>query len=118
MIFMSMMFMKEGMKMNIILGVILGLLALFGFNWFMGYKKGNIQLDLNERYISLKEYVQAVQVELKKQGRQVSYQGNRIFIIDNHRYLLIERNVSMGGVPLQHTVLKRLKKGQFEPQIK
>lgn len=104
------------MNMNILIGVVMGLLAFFGFNWLMGYKKGNIQLDLEERYISLKEYVQAIQVELEKQGKQVSYLGNRIFLIDNHRYLLVERNVSMGGVPLQHTVLKRLKKGQFELQ--
>lgn len=110
------MIVKGEMNMNILIGVVMGLLALFGFNWLMGYKKGNIQLDLEERYISLKEYVQAIQVELEKQGKQVSYLGNRIFLIDNHRYLLVERNVSMGGVPLQHTVLKRLKKGQFEPQ--
>jgi len=104
------------MNMDILIGVVIGLLALFGFNWLMGYKKGNIQLDLDERYIHLKEYVQAIQEELTKQGKQVSYQGNRIFSIDNHRYLLVERNVSMGGAPLQHTVLKRLKKGQFELQ--
>ena len=95
--------------MGILVTVFIGLAALFGFNWLMGYKKGYITLQLEERYIHLNEYVKAVKQELVKQGRSVEYEGNRIFSIDKNRYMLVERNVSMGGVPLQHTILKRVK---------
>ncbi|PGK51710.1 hypothetical protein CN918_28375 [Priestia megaterium] len=95
--------------MEILVVVVIALGALFGFNWLMGYKKGNIQLDLDNRYIHLNDYVKAIKQELTKQGKDVMYNGNRIFTIDKHQYVLVERNVSMGGVPLQHTVLKRLK---------
>jgi len=94
--------------MDILVAVFIGLAALVGFNWLMGYKKGNITLQLNERYIHLNEYVKAVKQELVNQDRNVEYEGNRIFSIDKNRYILVERNVSMGGVPLQHTILKRI----------
>ena len=100
----------KGVKnMGILVVVIIGLGALFGFNRLMGYKKGNITLQLNERYIHLNEYVKAVKQELVNQGKNVEYEGNRIFAIDKNRYILVEQNVSMGGVPLQHTILKRIK---------
>ncbi|MEH6990822.1 hypothetical protein [Cytobacillus firmus] len=89
----------------IIFLAILGL-CLFGFNWLMGYRKNHITIDLNERYVDFKEYVEAIQSELVNQGREVSYIGNRKFIIDGKTYIFIERNVSMGSVPLQRTILK------------
>lgn len=100
---------RGGIYMQILVAAVIAIAALFGFNWLMGYKKGNITLDLDDRYIHLNEYVEAIKQELITQGKQVAYNGNRIFTIDNNRYVLVERNVSMGGVPLQHTVLKRLK---------
>ena len=84
---------------------ILGL-CLIGFNWLMGYRKNHITIDLDERYVDFKQYVEAIQIELANQGRKVSYIGNRKFIIDGKTYIFIERNVSMGGVPLQRTILK------------
>ncbi|MGN7177233.1 hypothetical protein BK139_14060 [Paenibacillus sp. FSL R5-0490] len=89
----------------IIFLAILGL-CLFGFNWIMGYRKNHITIDLDERYVDFKEYIEAIQSELVNQGREVSYVGNRKFIIDGRTYIFIERNVSMGGVPLQRTILK------------
>ncbi|PFG07427.1 hypothetical protein [Bacillus sp. es.034] len=80
--------------------------ALFLFNWLMGYRKGHIQIDFEERYFKEKEYIEAIKRELVEQGRNVEYEGDRKFLIDGRRYLLIERNVSMGGVPLQRTILK------------
>ncbi len=82
--------------------------GVFGFNWLMGYRNQNITLDLDERYIDLKEYAKAVKAELESQGKTVEYRGNRLFIINGKQYHLIERNVSMGGVPLQHTILQKL----------
>ncbi len=89
--------------------VLLMLIAgVLGFNWLMGYRNQNITLDLDERYIDLKEYANAVKAELESQGKEVEYKGNRLFVINGKQYHLIERNVSMGGVPLQHTILQKV----------
>ena len=71
----------------------------------MGYQKGNIILDLDERYFKWNEHVKATKVKLEEQGREVVYHGNGEFTIDGKNYLMIERNVRM-GVPLQRTILK------------
>ena len=82
------------------------LVLMFGlFNWIMGYQKGNIILDLDERYFNWNKHVEATKAELEEQGREVVYNGNGEFNIDGKSYLMIERNVRM-GVPLQRTILK------------
>jgi hypothetical protein len=96
--------------MGIIWGTLAGIGALLLFNWLMGYRKGHIQIDFEERYFKEKEYIAAIETELEGKGRQVKYMGNRKFIVDGLPYLFIERNVSMGGVPLQRTILKPVKK--------
>lgn len=95
--------------MEILFLLILIAFGFLGLNWLMGYRNGNITLDLDDRYIHLNDYVKAVKEELEKQGKTVDYKGNRLFLIDGRKYHLIERNVSMGGVPLQHTILQRVK---------
>jgi hypothetical protein len=92
--------------MKIILFLVILGLCFIGFNWLMGYRKNHITIDLDERYVDFKEYIEAIKSELANQGREVSYIGNRKFIIDGQTYFFIERNVSMGGVPLQRTILK------------
>ncbi|MGM0854858.1 MAG: hypothetical protein ACQEWI_19975 [Bacillota bacterium] len=72
----------------------------------MGYRKGYIQIDFEERFFKEEEYIEAIRKELEQQGNDVKYKGNRTFIVDGRTYLFIERNVSMGGVPLQRTILK------------
>ncbi|TYR73688.1 hypothetical protein FZC79_17590 [Rossellomorea vietnamensis] len=96
------------MEALISIGIIIVVLAggLFLFNKLMGYKKGNITIDLDERYIDYNEYIQAIQQDLKSKGRNVTYEGDGRFIIDGKKYIFLERNVSMGGVPLQRTILK------------
>ncbi|WP_421383066.1 hypothetical protein ACOJQI_02085 [Bacillus salacetis] len=84
--------------------------GLLLFNTLMGYKKGNIVIDFDERYIDYNEYIQAIQQELESKGREVQYEGNGRFVIDGMPYLFMERNVSMGGAPLQRTILKPDKK--------
>ncbi|RIW33995.1 hypothetical protein D3H55_10380 [Bacillus salacetis] len=100
------------MEAMISLGIFIVVFAggLFLFNTLMGYKKGNITLDLDDRYIDYKEYTQAIQRELENKGHNVKYEGNGTFTIDGKRYLFMERNVSMGGAPLQRTILKPEKK--------
>ncbi|WP_080846265.1 hypothetical protein [Cytobacillus gottheilii] len=94
------------MEFTIILYILFGIGFLFFFNWLMGYKKGNITIDFDERYFNKKEYVEAIKNKLESEGKEVAYKGNGRFNIDGKNYLLIERNVSMGGVPLQRTILK------------
>ena len=83
--------------------------SLTGFNWLMGYRKNHIQVDLDDRYIDYNEYVRALKRELRSQGKEVDYLGDRTFRIDGKKYLFIERNVTMGGVPLQRTIFKPIK---------
>ncbi|MGB8001565.1 MAG: hypothetical protein WCF60_15920 [Anaerobacillus sp.] len=91
---------------NVVGLVVFSILFLTGFNWLMGYRKNHIQIDLDERYLDFNEYIRAIKKELESQGREVDYLGHRRFMIDNKPYMFIERNVSMGGVPLQRTILK------------
>ncbi|TYR98639.1 hypothetical protein FZC84_14410 [Rossellomorea vietnamensis] len=91
--------------MAVFIGVAVGGLLLF--NTLMGYKKGNITIDLDERYTDFNEYIQAIQQDLKSKGRDVKYEGDGRFTIDGKKYIFLERNVSMGGVPLQRTILKQ-----------
>lgn len=92
--------------MQIIFSLVMLILGVIGFNRLMGYKRNQIIIDLDERYMDYNEYIKAIQSELVKQGRKVSYNGNRSFIIDGQSYIFIERNISIGGVPLQRTILK------------
>ncbi|MGM0845138.1 MAG: hypothetical protein ACQEUT_09185 [Bacillota bacterium] len=80
--------------------------VFFLLNTLMGYKKDYISIDLDERYFNFDEYTRAIQLELESKGREVIYEGNGRFTIDGKTYLFIERNVSMGGAPLQRTILK------------
>ncbi|MEW9502769.1 hypothetical protein [Jeotgalibacillus marinus] len=86
--------------------VLLGILIFwFSFSFLMGYKKGNITLDLDDHYTDPKKYVEAVKQELENQGRTVNYEGNYQFLIDGKVYTMISSNVPMGA-PLQRTILK------------
>lgn len=93
--------------------IITGVLVIglfFLFNWLMGYRKGHIQIDFDERYVNHKEYIRAIKKELNEQGYEVSYDGDYKFFINGKAYVFLERNVSMGGVPLQRTILKPVKR--------
>ncbi len=80
-------------------------LALIGFNILMGYKKGNISLELDGRYENLTDRARAITEELEKQGKIVEYNGEGHFHINGAPYVVLVRNVSMGGAPLERTVL-------------
>lgn len=86
--------------------LIISIVLLLLFNWLRGYKKGNIIIDFDERYFNFNEYTEAIKKKLEDDGREVVYKGNGKFEIDGKEYLFIERNVSMGGVPVQRTILK------------
>jgi hypothetical protein len=100
----------EMLIMEIILAILIGVGMFLFFNFLMGYGKGHIQIDFEERYFKESEYIEAIMAELEKQGKEVHYQGNRHFIIDGEPYVFLERNVPMGGVPMQRTILKPIKK--------
>jgi hypothetical protein len=86
------------------IGIILG--GLFLANQLLGHGKGHIVIDFDERYFNRREYIQAITNELESEGRLVTYEGHDRFTIDGKRYVFFERNLSMGGAPLQRTILK------------
>lgn len=86
-----------------ILGVI-SLLLFFNSYW-MGYKKGNIVMTLDEHYTNLNEYVPAILAKLYEEGKAAHYLGDRKFEVEGKSYVLVERTVSIGRVPTQQTVL-------------
>ncbi len=92
--------------MNVIILLVTFGSILLGFNWIMGNKNDHIVIDFDERYRDYKKHVRAIHSELLQQGRVVSYKGDRKFIIDGRPYIFVEKNVSMGGAPLQRTILK------------
>ncbi|MFD2630233.1 hypothetical protein [Oceanobacillus kapialis] len=83
--------------MLLIIGIAASILLLLLFNRLMGYRKGNITIDFEERYFDQKAYVRAITSKLESQGREVAYKGNSRFVIDGKHYLFFERNISMGG---------------------
>lgn len=92
--------------MQIFLMLVMLSLFFVGSNWLMGYRKNYITIDLEERYMDYNKYIEAIQSELVKQGKEASYQRNGIFLIDGRSYIFKERNIPVGGVPLQRTILK------------
>ena len=94
---------------NFIITIAIFAVLLLGFNMLMGYRKGNITLDLNKRYTNLSEQAEEVTRELKKQGRSVEYQGDGYYVINGKSYVVRQQNVSMGGAALQRTVLRPVK---------
>ncbi|WP_244895431.1 hypothetical protein [Evansella clarkii] len=57
---------------NIILIIVTSAALLLFFNWLMGYQKGNIIIDFEERHFNRNEYVAAIHSTLESEGREVS----------------------------------------------
>lgn len=96
--------------MEIIVTGVLVIVAIIGLfilsNWLLGYRKNHIVIDFDERFFDQDSFVKAIRQDLESQGRDVKYEGSGRFFIDGKKYLFIERNVSMGGVPMQRAILK------------
>lgn len=95
---------------NFFVTISIFVVMLFGFNRLMGYRKGNITLELDGRYASLTDQANAVIEELRKQGKSAEYNGDGHYVVDGLSYVVLKRNVAMGGVPLERTVLVPEKK--------
>ncbi|AIF42999.1 hypothetical protein [Virgibacillus sp. SK37] len=96
--------------MDILITIAVFIFILFGFSRLMGYRNENITLELDDRYTNLTEQAKAVKEELEKEGRKVEYRGDGYFLVDGKNYVMHGRNVAMGGVPLQRTILEPVKK--------
>lgn len=94
---------------SFIITIAIFVILLLGFNKLMGYRKGNITLDLNKRYTNLSEQAEEVTRELKKQGRSVEYQGDGYYIVNGKCYVVKQHNVAMGGTAVQRIILKPVK---------
>jgi hypothetical protein len=65
-----------------------------------------IVLELDERYFNQNDLRNAVVEYLENKGKSCEIIDNTTLLVDNQRYTLIEKNMSMGGVPLQQVILK------------
>ncbi|MBR7552617.1 hypothetical protein ACFFJI_10310 [Allobacillus sp. GCM10007491] len=88
---------------------LMGMIILFFFSRFLGFKKENIGITFDQRYIKFEDYVHAILDELANKNYEAKYIGDRTFQVDGQKYVLVERNVKMGGAPLQQTMLKKMK---------
>lgn len=102
--------------MEIVVIYVAFILALFFvsfvFLFFVKFKQGQnstIILRMNERYSNANEYVIAIKYELEKQGKEVLYSGNGLFLIDGMKYKIEERKKVTNEESLQLTILKALK---------
>lgn len=86
---------------------ILGTLSLlwFFYSYWMGYKKNNIVMTLDNHYKNLKEYVPAILTKLYEDGKSAHYLGDGKFEVEGKKYVLVERTVAIGHIPTQQTVL-------------
>ncbi len=60
------------------------------FNTLMGYRKGHIQIDFDERPIDHQAYVEAIEKELIERGHDVHYEGDYTFIVDEKPYVFLK----------------------------
>ncbi|MEH7315010.1 hypothetical protein [Priestia megaterium] len=73
------------------------------FNLF-GKKK--IVIDFEERYYNLTDLKKAVIKYFQKKGTTCEIIDTHTLLVDNQKYTLSEKTISMGGVPLQRVILK------------
>ncbi|MCA0972087.1 hypothetical protein LCM20_15880 [Halobacillus litoralis] len=81
------------------------LLFYFAFK-YSGYRKGNIVLHLDEWYKDHGKYVKAIEKELREQGKEAYYMGKFRFVVEGKRYKLNPIIETVGGVPVQRTILE------------
>ncbi|WP_079479140.1 hypothetical protein [Halobacillus salinus] len=84
------------------------LVFYFAFK-YSGYRKGNIVLHLDEWYKDHGKYVNAIEHELRRQGKEARYLGRFQFYIDGKHYMLNPVMERVGGVPVQRTILQPVK---------
>lgn len=69
------------------------------------FSKNKIVLELDERYFNLKELRNAVVEHLINEGKNCKVINDYTLKIDGNLYVLKEKNMSIGGVPLQQVIL-------------
>ncbi|MUK87975.1 hypothetical protein GMD78_06130 [Ornithinibacillus sp. L9] len=92
--------------------LIISLVIIFAVYWVVKGPRGTIRLDLDDRYTNQKEHGLAVQEELTKRGKEATYLGKSEIEIDGETYFLQEQTWPSYGPPVQHTLLKKVKKNK------
>jgi hypothetical protein len=67
--------------------------------------KKKIVLELDERYFNLRDLRKAVVEHLTNEGKDCEVINDCTLRINDKMYVLNEKNISMGGVPLQQVIL-------------
>lgn len=91
--------------MQVLLTVLFVIVLLLLFKYLYGYRKNHIIIDFDERYEDIQEHTQAIIAELESRKKEVKYQGTRRLLVDGSRYIITERTLNTGGVPMQRTIL-------------
>lgn len=95
---------------TIIVGVLVFILVIFGFNNILGPKKEDIILDLDKRSASPDKQAEAVEKELERRGRHAQHKNNGEFVVDGKLYIIQTQNVLGGaGISSQRVLLKPVK---------
>jgi hypothetical protein len=71
--------------------------------------KNKMVIELDERYFNQEELSNAVVQHLISKGNSCEKIDHYTIILNNKKYTLTEKTISMGGVPLQQVILKETK---------
>lgn len=83
------------------------IMAVLGWPYYNG--KNKIVFELDDRYTNLTDLRNATVEHLRAEGKRCEILDSRTLLIDGKKYLLFDRNLNWGLVPVQQVVLKRRK---------
>ncbi|MDZ5252189.1 hypothetical protein [Clostridium sp. LIBA-8841] len=96
-----------GGVLGFLLIVVLRVTAYYGIPTI--YKKNSKVFELDYRYYNINDLRNATVEHLRAEGKRCEILDSRTLLIDGKKYLLFDRNLNWGLVPVQQVVLKRRK---------
>ncbi|SHK49938.1 hypothetical protein SAMN02745163_03925 [Clostridium cavendishii DSM 21758] len=93
-------------ELLILLIMISGGLLIY-FTVYRHYRKGNIVLELDDRYVKQSEKMNAVIEHLTKEGYRCEKIDNYFMLLNGKRHKVYDTNLSYGLVPVQQLVIER-----------
>ncbi|MFV3012935.1 hypothetical protein ACLD43_14115 [Clostridium botulinum] len=73
------------------------------------FSKDRFVIELDDRYFNQKDLINAACEYLNNQGKKCEIVDIYTLLIDGKKYSATERNLNMGGVPLQQVIVKEIK---------
>ncbi|MBN3346299.1 hypothetical protein CF050_05285 [Clostridium botulinum] len=85
-------------------------MAIFKKEVFNMFSKDRFVIELDDRYFNQKDLINAACKYLNNQGKKCEIVNIYTLLIDGKKYSATERNLNMGGIPLQQVIVKEIKK--------